>query len=94
MNATDSSVENFRASSSASSITTGAGVPSVRHLIHGQAQDVTVDGGHAIQAPVIGFRGDALIDRGGLFGGAANQRFHEFVRLDGIGIFIFRIQRS
>ena len=62
MNATDSSPENWRASSSASSITTGAGVFSSVHFVDGQAQDVAIHGRHALQAPMLGFRGDALID--------------------------------
>ena len=63
MNATDSSPENWRASSSASSITTAGGRFQVVHFVNRQPQNVAIDGRHALEAPVRGFRGDALVDR-------------------------------
>ena len=72
-NCTDSSVENFRASSSASSMVTAAGVPPHVHFVDRQAQDIAVHGGHALHAPVLGVARDQPVHFGRVVHGAAHQ---------------------
>ena len=56
------------------------------HLVDGEAEDVAVYGGHALDAPVFGMGGDAPIDLGDVGCGAQHQLFEEVVgrRTDGV----------
>ena len=63
MNRTESSLLKVRASSSASLMMTRAGVSGfVKKLVHGQAQDQTVQDVHALDPPVLGRFGNHRVD--------------------------------
>jgi hypothetical protein len=62
------------ASSTASSITTDDGVPRLaQELVHGQAEDVLVDGGDAVEAPVLARARDLLVQAPTSFWAPAGQ---------------------
>ena len=64
MNFTDSSVLNVRASSSASLMTTAAGVVRIpHHLADGHAEDEAVEDRHPLGPPPLGGPGDQRVDR-------------------------------
>ena len=58
------------------------------HFVDRESQNVSIDGGHALDAPVVGLAADAAIDPGGVFGSAAHQDLHEFVGRRGRGLVV------
>ena len=92
MNDTDSSPENWRASSSASSITTGGRRFQIGHLVNRQPQNIAVHDRHPLQPPVLRLLGMMLVDVADILGRAAHQRFHELIRAVRLRIILFRAQ--
>src|SRR5581483_5045105 len=63
----------------------GGGGAGVGHFVHGEAEDVAVDGGHALHAPMLGGAGDLLVHLGDVLDGAVDELGDEGVAL---GLFL------
>jgi len=77
MNCTDSGLENLRAISIASLMTTARGVFGYPRTRHGRAHNVPIDGRHALHAPMLRMAFNQSIDVGGSIGRGAEQVIRE-----------------
>ena len=92
-NGTDSSPENFRASSIASSITIGSWCFALRHFEDRHAEDVAIHGRHPLDTPSLRVLRNALVDLSFLADGPVYQSFHKRVLLR-LFLVLFRVQAA
>lgn len=62
----------------------GGSEGALHELKDGEAEDVAIDAGHAIEAPVLGVSGDLFVDGGEAIDGAADEFFEEAIAREAI----------